>query len=198
MWLDDLFAPSGPHPASVYWVRRSALLLAVIIFFTVVFSLGGGHKKNPPTTGSNSPTTSTSPSLRATTPSTTTTGLAACDPQNLAVSADADSSSYAAGVLPHITLAVKNNGAACKLDTSQRYLTIMSGNDLWFSSKACPSGSTPTLNVGAGETVSSTYTWNRKRQATSCAIGAAAVPGTYLAQAHYSTLQSPGAVIRLS
>lgn len=202
MWLDDLIAPSGSHPASVYWFRRVVLLVGVIIFFWIILSLGGGGGDKT-STGSttNHPSSSPSPTHTTSTSSAgsgSTGGLAACNQSDLAFSADAAKTDYASNEYPKITISIKNNGSAsCKFDTDQRYLTIMSGNDLWFSSKACQTAPNPTINIGSQQTVEQSYTWGRKRQATDCSVGGSAVPGTYLAQAHLGDKASPGEVIVL-
>lgn len=212
MWLDDLVAPNGPQSPAVYWFRRGVLLLAVILFLWVLWPSGGGDNKTK--TGSTgtgtTPSTSSSPSTIGSTGGTGTTGgtgstpsnNAACGLADIAMSADASKGEYAAGESPVITITIKNitSGATahtCVLQTSDRYLTISSGNDLWFSSKACVTAPSPSVTIAPNQSVTSTYTWNRKRQAKDCTVGDAATEGTYLAKAHLGTKETQGAVIRL-
>lgn len=198
MRLEEIATPVGPEPVGVYWRRRLvAVGLVILMLFVITRCTGGGSKKK----ASNSKptvTTSSSPSARATTQPPTTTTIAACQTNDLKVSADADGADYSASQNPKVTISITNNGSqSCLLDTSKRSLTISSGGDLWYSSAACPSGTQDKPTLAAKQVVKSSYTWNRKRLATSCTPGETAPTGTYLAQAHYDTIVTPGAVIRL-
>ena len=199
MRLEEIATPVGPEPVGVYWRRRLiAVGLVILMLFVITRCTGGGAKKK----ASNSKptvTTSSSPSARAATqPPTTTTTTAACQTNDLKVSADADGADYSASQNPKITISITNNGSQpCLLDTSKRSLTISSGGDLWYSSAACPSGTQDKPTLAPKQVLKSSYTWNRKRLATSCTPGETAPTGTYLAQAHYDTIVTPGAVIRL-
>ena len=191
MRLEEIAYPVGPEPGAVYWRRRAIALLVIVILLYVIWP--SGHKKKP---GTPKPTvkTSTSPSPS---PAVALASVA-CQSSDVTVSADADGGDYPAGTTPKIVITITNrSGHACNIDTSQRYLTISSGTDLWWSSRACPAGAQPKVALAAAGVLKSTYTWNRKRQAVSCAIGATAPGGTYLAQAHLGGIVTQGAVVHL-
>ncbi len=203
MWVEDVLTPSGPESPAVYWFRRGVAIVVVILLLWVLWPSGGGDNKGKTgATGSTgTPGSSASPTPTTTTP-TNTSNNAACTLNDVSISADADGSDYTAGQVPKVTISIRNitSGAtahACILQTSDRYLTITSGSDLWFSSKACQTAPSQPVTVEVGKTVTSSYTWNRKRQAKDCTTGGEATIGTYLAKAHLGSKETQGAVIRL-
>lgn len=195
MWFDDLLAPNGPQAPAVYWFRRAGLLVVVFFLLWLIWPSGGGSSPKKPAAHTPITTLPSSPGT-ASSPAASTAGT--CQANDLALSADADNSDYTAGKTPTITISIRNNGASpCTLPTAQRYLTITSGTDLWYSSQACQTGTQVPVSIGAGQTVTSSYVWNRKRQAKDCTVGGAAPDGTYLAKAHFGSKETQGAVIRL-
>lgn len=191
MRLEEIAYPVGSEPLAVYWRRRAIALLVLVILLYVIWPSSHPKKAGTPKPAVKT-TTSPSPA-----PAAVLAGVA-CQPTDVTVSADADGSDYPAGTTPKIVISITNtSGHACNIDTSQRYLTISSGTDLWWSSRACPSGTQPKVSLAAAGVLKSSYTWGRKRQATSCAIGGEAPAATYLAQAHLGGIVTPGAVLRL-
>ena len=117
------------------WTRRIALiavLLVVIIAIAVSCSAGSGsgHPPAATPTSSSTPTPSNRPTVNA----------AACRRDQLAVSAATDATTYPAGVLPRLSVSIRNTGAvACVLTESPRTRswTIVSGTDQIWTTAGC-------------------------------------------------------------
>ncbi|MCU1509717.1 MAG: hypothetical protein JWQ12_1982 [Glaciihabitans sp.] len=158
--------PVGPQPSGVYWRRRlivglGALAVIVVIILLITARPGSGKPTGAP---SGSPT-SAAPSTRP------TTAVKACDPAKVSVEAITDSTSYAKGALPKLSLSITNTGTvACTLPAGsdkQEYLITSGAESIW-SSKDCqknPVPATATLlpgtPVGAGP-----IEWDRTRSST--------------------------------
>src|ERR1700710_980114 len=94
--------PVGPQPSKVYWRRRLAVVIGVLVVILIIVLIvarpGSGKPKAVPSN------TSTGHTVAATAP--------ACKPADVRVVAVTDALSYAAGVLPQLSLTITNTGAA--------------------------------------------------------------------------------------
>ncbi|HJQ02879.1 MAG TPA: hypothetical protein VJ851_14885 [Jatrophihabitans sp.] len=161
--------PVGDLAPSVYWRRRilllAALLLAVLSIYALFFRHGGN--KAPAANGSFSSagdsTGVTSPAGSSTVGSSTAGSSAAssssaatkpCQPNQLAVSAASDASSYPAGAKPKVAIVVTNRGPQpCVQDLAdaQIELRVYNGSARVWGSHDCqiqPGTSLATLPVG--------------------------------------------------
>jgi len=182
----------------VYWTRRIALiaaLLVVIIAIAVSCSAGSGsgHPPAATPTSSSTPTPSSRPTVNA----------AACRHGQLAVTASTDATTYPAGVLPHLSVSIRNTGAvACVLTESPRTRswTIVSGTDqIWTTAGCQAAGTAHDTTLKAGAAVHHSVTWNRHRSDKGCAASSVeAAPGTYQLTVSVNGLTSSTAVFHLT
>lgn len=159
--------PVGPESGRTYWRRRLVFLLGLVAVIVVVLLIvvrpgGGGDDANgtTPTTGSTGGPTA---SEDAGSPSG-----APCTPANVVVQAVTDSSSYAAGELPQLSLSVTNTGKSpCTIEggTADQLYTITSGSETYWKSTDCQKDPQHTkVLLSPGKTVTSdTITWDRTR-----------------------------------
>lgn len=164
--------PVGPQPSRVYWRRRLVLLLGLIAVVVVVILIvvrPAPGKPTPAASGSNKP--SASPTGTPTPGSTNPANAKACDPAKVTITATLDSNSYAAGVNPALTFALKNTSTLpCTFlagsDVQEFHIT--SGDELIWNSKDCQTG-------GVAATVllqpfvpfaGSSLSWDRTRSST--------------------------------
>ena len=116
---------------------------------------------SPPTTDGESP--SPSPSAEQ------TPAIVACEAKDVEVSAVTDAETYAAGVLPKLSISLTNKGTKdCTLDvgSTTQVFTISSGADVWWRSTDCqenPSSMIATLTAGTTVTSKDPVTWDRTR-----------------------------------
>lgn len=166
--MSTLRNPVGPQPPSVYWRRRLLVLLGlvaiVVVILLIVFRPGAGE----PTAG-NTPeptgTATTEPTFEAEDPDEL------CDPSVVRVEPVTDAGSYAAGVMPQISMRITNtSGAPCTFDvgTAQQEYLIMSGSDRIWSSRDCQTEPANLPQVlEPNETLSTTpFPWDRTRSST--------------------------------
>ena len=172
--------PVGPLPPRVYWARRIGLLAVVLIVVAVVaVSCSGGSSPARP---SGSPTASPTPSATTTRPVAKT--VAACTNADLSITVSTDATTYAAGVLPHLTVAIRNVGSGtCRFaDTAAtRAWSIFSGPDQVWSNDGC-STSAPVIvrTLAPSGVVRHGLVWDRHRSGPRCTTSdATADPGTY-------------------
>jgi hypothetical protein len=179
MVMSTIKNPVGPQPSKVYWRRRALVLLgllAVIVIIVLIVvrpgsSSNGGAPgtQTPASTPPATPAVPTEPAQVETSPSAD--GEAApCDAANLAVTPVTDADTYAAGVLPQISISITNTGAAAcgiNVGTAQQVYTITSGDERYWTSTDCQTAPSdaPTV-IDAGATLASTpFTWDRTRSA---------------------------------
>lgn len=192
---NTLLHPVGPLPPGVYWRRRlvAFAILAVVILVVAVACSGSGSSPRRPAAVVHSPT----PTATA-----TATAAAACARADLTVSASTDATSYAAGVLPRLTMVVRNAGAAaCTLTDgpSLRTWTVISGSDRVWTTNGCVASKTVRTRVLAPQaTVRHTIVWNRHRSGNDCAASdTEAGPGTYQLTASFDGTRSGVVVFHL-
>jgi hypothetical protein len=164
--------PVGPQPAKVYWRRRLVLLLGilaviVVVILIVVRPAPGNPVPGP--TGSHTP--SASPSGTPTPGSTNAANAKACDPTKVTITASLDSNSYAAGVNPALTFALKNTSTLpCTFSAGSdvQEFHITSGDDLIWNSKDCQTGqvAATVLLQPFVPFAGSSLSWDRTRSST--------------------------------
>lgn len=124
-------------------------------------SSSSGTPTSTPTTDGESP--SPSPSAAQ------TPAIVACEAKDVEVSAVTDAETYAAGVLPKLSISLTNKGTKdCTLDvgSTTQVFTISSGADVWWRSTDCqenPSSMIATLTAGTTVTSKDPVTWDRTR-----------------------------------
>lgn len=96
-----------------------------------------------------------------------------CEAGVLRVEPVTDAATYAAGVMPQLSIQLTNNGAVdCTLNvgSSTQVFTITSGADVWWRSTDCqtePSDMIVTLAAGQTVTTATPLEWNRTRSSVS-------------------------------
>ncbi|PRB13098.1 hypothetical protein [Microbacterium sp. MYb62] len=170
--------------AAVYRRRRLVVLIVLVL---LVAAIGVGAwlliarpwaaadtPKTPPPTSSASSTPSSPPSDESESPSPDpsveqTPAIVACEAKDIEVAAVTDAESYAAGVLPKLSISLTNKGATdCTIDvgSTTQVFTISSGADEWWRSTDCqenPSSMIATLTAGTTVTSKDPVTWDRTR-----------------------------------
>lgn len=115
----------------------------------------------PPTDGTEPPT-----------PDATTEevpAIVACEAKDIEVTAVTDSDTYAAGVLPKLSISLTNKGTKdCTIDvgSTTQVFTVSSGTDVWWRSTDCqenPSSMIATLTAGTTVVSKDPVTWDRTR-----------------------------------
>lgn len=209
--MSTLRSPVGPQPPSVYWRRRLLLLLglvAVIVVIILIIVRPGSGDPNAGPSDTPKPSDSAAPSGSPTPSFTSAAGGEACNPAQIAVTAVVDSSTYAAGVNPNVSMTITNAGSApCTFDVgtgAQEYI-ITSGSDRIWSSKDCQQSPTATPQVlQPGVPLSTTpFAWDRTRSSTDTCTSTrpAAVSGpdgpTYRLTVKLGTIESEDVAFRL-
>lgn len=171
--------------AAVYRRRRIVALVGLVLFVAVVglsawllitrpWAAATEATPVPTSTPSGTPSPSTAPTEGAETPepdpsAEETPGVAACEAKDIVVAAVTDADTYAAGVLPNLSISLTNNGAAdCTIDvgSTTQVFTVSSGADVWWRSTDCqenPSSMIATLAAGATVTSKVPVVWDRTR-----------------------------------
>jgi hypothetical protein len=98
-----------------------------------------------------------------------TPALVACAAKDIEVTAVTDAETYAAGVLPNLSISLTNTGATdCTIDvgSSTQVFTVSSGSDVWWRSTDCqenPSSMVATLAAGTTVVSKTPVVWDRTR-----------------------------------
>ncbi|SJN46548.1 Putative exported protein [Microbacterium esteraromaticum] len=112
---------------------------------------------DPTPTGSASPNPSETP------------GIVACEAPDIEVTPVTDADTYAAGVLPKLSISLLNKGSQdCTINvgSSKQKFTVTSGSDIWWQSTDCqtePSDMIVTLTAGKSVSSSAPVVWDRTR-----------------------------------
>lgn len=167
--------------AAVYRRRRLAVVLGLIL---VLAAIGVGAwlliarpwaaaevTPSPSTSSSETPTSTPTDTVSpAPSPSgEQTPAIVACEEKDIEVSAVTDAQTYAAGVLPKLSISLTNKGTKdCTIDvgSTTQVFTISSGSDIWWRSTDCqenPSSMIATLTAGTTVTSKDPVTWDRTR-----------------------------------
>ena len=95
--------------------------------------------------------------------------IVACEAKDIEVTAVTDSDTYAAGVLPKLSISLTNKGTKdCTIDvgSTTQVFTVSSGTDVWWRSTDCqenPSSMIATLTAGTTVVSKDPVTWDRTR-----------------------------------
>ncbi|MEU4014817.1 hypothetical protein AB0E56_06060 [Microbacterium sp. NPDC028030] len=169
--------------AAVYRRRRLVVVIGLVLLLAVVgvgawlliarpwaaadvapkpsASPSAAPSTTTPTTDSASP--SPSPSTEE------TPAIVACEAKDIEVTAVTDAETYAAGVMPKLSISLTNKGAKdCTIDvgSTTQVFTVSSGSDVWWRSTDCqenPSSMVATLAAGTTVTSKDPVTWDRTR-----------------------------------
>ena len=207
--------PSGPDPASVYWIRRGAVVLVVIAIIALVWwgftaLASGGDSTVSETPVPVAPSASVaapgmSPSASATAAEPASTEPVKCANADITVTADTDKSRYAVGATPTLSLTITNSGdTACLRDVGPKAneLEITSGGyHVWSSDDCNASSKSKVVTLKPGETFASSITWNGRSSQKGCPDGvdggAKAKAGHYVVTARNMKTTSDGAKFAL-
>ena len=175
--------PTGPEPASVYWIRRAAIvvivLTLVVVLWWIVSSLFGGGDDSTADGGaqpSSSASASAAPSGSASPAASGSTGdPVECADSAITVEATTDASTYPVGSTPKLTLTIQNSGdVACKRDVGPKAneLEITSGGyHVWSSDDCNASSKSKVVVLKPGDKVASSITWNGRLSQKGCPNG---------------------------
>lgn len=177
--------PSGPDPASVYWIRRGAVVVVVIAVlalawwgFSALTSGDGTTTSEPIASVSPSPSTpitGESASASASAAEPTSTEPVKCANADITVTADTDKARYAVGSTPTLTMTITNTGdTACQRDVGPKAneLEITSGGyHVWSSDDCSASSKSKVVMLKPDETFASSIQWNGRSSLKGCPDG---------------------------
>ncbi len=175
------------RPSAAVYRRRRLVVIVGLILFVAAIGIGAwlliarpwaaadtAETPSPSTSTSTSPsaapstgTDSPSPSPDASTEQAP--AIVACEANDIEVAAVADAATYAAGVMPKLSISLTNKGAKdCTIDvgSTTQVFTVSSGEDVWWRSTDCqenPSSMIATLTAGTTVTSKDPVTWDRTR-----------------------------------
>ena len=174
-----------PRPSAAVYRRRRLVVLIALVLAVAAIGIGAwlliarpwaaaGTASTPSPTPSTSPSPSSSSTADGESPTPDpsaeqTPAVAPCEAADIEVAAVTDAETYAAGVLPKLSISLTNKGTKdCTIDvgsTTQSF-TISSGADVWWRSTDCqenPSSMIATLTAGTTVTSKDPVTWDRTR-----------------------------------
>ena len=166
----------------MYWRRRLlvglGLLAVVVIVLLIVFRPGADAASDDRKTAADTaPTTTSAPEVEE-----EQEEGADCIPENIAITPVTDSTQYASGAQPMISMSIVNNGpVACVMDvgTDLQVYEIISGSESYWNSTDCQAEETPqkvALEPGV-EQSTTPIPWDRTRSDPStCTVDRPAVP----------------------
>ena len=209
--MSSFLHPTGPEPASVYWIRRAAIVVVVITLILAVWGLFGALFGGGDDTSATTPDASSSASASAVPSSSASSSAAAtggqvleCVDSAITVEATTDASTYAVGSTPRLTLAITNTGSvACKRDVGPKAneLEITSGGyHVWSSDDCNASSKSKVVTLEPGDKVASSITWNGRLSQKGCSggEGAEAKPGRYDVTGRNGAVTSDGSPFALT
>jgi cytoskeletal protein RodZ len=161
--MSTLRTPVGPQPPSVYWKRRAMVLLGLVAVIVVIVLI-----VNRPPADQSAPLPQSSSTKSADEPVT----LPECDPEDIALTAETDQTTYASDEEPQIAMTITNTSATdCTFNvgTDVQEYRVTSGSDRIWSSKDCQTGATAAeVTLAAGVPQETTpFPWDRTRSSTS-------------------------------
>ncbi|MEV8249476.1 hypothetical protein AB0O87_00960 [Microbacterium sp. NPDC076768] len=171
------------RPSAAVYRRRRLVVIGGLVLLLVAIGVGawlliaksGSAAETSPSpsasaTSSPAPTSTDSAESPEPSPSAAETPtVAACAAKDIDVVAVTDAQTYAAGVLPKLSISLTNNGANdCTIDvgSTTQVFTVSSGSDVWWRSTDCqenPSSMIATLAAGTTVTSKDPVTWDRTR-----------------------------------
>lgn len=172
-----------PRPSAAVYRRRRLVVVIGLILLVAAIGIGiwlliakpwAAGDASPKPTSSSSGTPTSTPTTDGESPSPSpsaaqTPAIVACEAKDVEVSAVTDAETYAAGVLPKLSISLTNKGTKdCTLDvgSTTQVFTISSGADVWWRSTDCqenPSSMIATLTAGTTVTSKDPVTWDRTR-----------------------------------
>lgn len=172
-----------PRPSAAVYRRRRLVVVIGLILLVAAIGIGiwlllakpwAAADASPKPTSSSSGTPTSTPTTDGESPSPSpsaaqTPAIVACEAKDVEVSAVTDAETYAAGVLPKLSISLTNKGTKdCTLDvgSTTQVFTISSGADVWWRSTDCqenPSSMIATLTAGTTVTSKDPVTWDRTR-----------------------------------
>ncbi|MFG1816010.1 hypothetical protein ACGFIF_19765 [Kribbella sp. NPDC049174] len=214
--MSSLLRPVGHLPASVYWFRRGLVLAALaLLLFLVLRLFGGGGGENPQNTAASGPQQdpTSAPSIApTTTPTATATDKKSekpvktsetprdtkCEGSDVRVDVLPANRKIVSGSVLNFVVRFEAVSDECKaaVDSSELTVTVMSGNDLIWTTTHCGQAiQRTTLVVAKGKQAATTVPWNGRRSGPGCLPGQpTAKPGTYVVKAEFddraSTVQA--------
>ncbi len=209
--MSSLLRPVGHLPASVYWFRRGLVLAVLALLLVLVLRLFGGGGQDPQNTAASGPEqnpTTAPPATPTTTPTEKKSGKPAntsetprdtkCEGNDLRVDVLPANRKIVSGSVLNFVVRLEAVADECKasVDSGELTVTVMSGNDLIWTTTHC--GQTiqrATLVVAKGKQAATTVPWDGRRSGPGCLPGQpAAKPGTYVVKAVFddraSTVQA--------
>jgi len=180
--MSSIRNPVGPESSTVYWRRRLVVgiaLLALIVVVLLIVFRPSGAEPTPSPSGSSMPTTA---SEGTGTQGTPTGEVVACSPSSVRVVPVVDSSTFANGEEPMLSMEITNIGAiACSYDvgTGAQEYTITSGSDrIWSSADCAESPTENVMTLEADQTLATTaFAWNRSRSTPETCQGPEVIAG---------------------
>ena len=178
--------PTGPEPASVYWIRRGAIVLVVVTVLVALWWLLGSLFGGGSDTSADAGADSTSSATASAAPDASSSAAASasadagaepveCLDSAITVEATTDSSTYPVGSTPRLTLTIINSGdVACKRDVGPKAneLEITSGGyHVWSSDDCNASSKSKIVTLKPGDKVASSITWNGRLTQKGCPNG---------------------------
>ena len=200
--MSSLLRPVGHLPASVYWFRRGLVLaiLALLLFLIFRLFFGGGGEdpqkmaaSNPePQHPSSVPPASTPTATEKTTETAVKTTPPAdrrCEGSDVRVDVVPANRKIASGSVLNFVVRLEALSQECKatIDSSALTVTVLSGNDLIWSTIHCAQAiPRATLVVAKGKQAASTVGWSGRRSGPGCLPSQpAAKPGTYVVKGEF-------------
>lgn len=201
--MSSLLRPVGHLPASVYWFRRGLVLAVLALLFFLVVRLFGGGGDNPQNTAASDPSSAppaaptTTPTVMATPTRTTTPPPprdTKCSGSDVRVEVLPANRKIASGSALNfvVRLDAVSDGCKATIDPGALTVTVMSGNDLIWTTTHCGQAiPRATLVVAKGKQAASTVPWNGHRSGPGCLPGQpVAKPGTYVVKADFDDRSS--------
>jgi cytoskeletal protein RodZ len=172
-----------PRRSAAVYRRRRLVVIVLLVLFVAAIGIAvwlliarpwaaAETATPPPATSSATPTTAPTTGTESPSPDPSaeaTPAIVACEAKDIEVSAVTDAETYAAGVLPRLSISLTNKGTEdCTIDvgSTTQVFTVSSGADVWWRSTDCqenPSSMIATLTAGTTVTSKDPVTWDRTR-----------------------------------
>ncbi|GAA3939692.1 hypothetical protein [Microbacterium soli] len=177
--------------AAVYRRRRLVAVLLLLLLVTAVIVGGVWLAKAQPwkvfldavstasasaqptvsSTAAGTPSSGAGPTDAPSPRPTETDGIVACEAGDVEVKAVTDAETYAAGVLPKLSIELTSKSdrdCTMNVGSSTQVFTVTSGNDVWWRSTDCqtdPTDQIATLKAGTTVSTLTPVVWDRTRSA---------------------------------
>jgi hypothetical protein len=181
--VSSLLSPVGPERPAVYWLRRIVVIVILVALVLLVAHACSGGSTKPAADARRGVVSSTSPQPSG---SSSPPATPRCTPADLSVSLATDSSTYPVGWKPKFTVA-------------SRKWTVTSGPVTTWTTAGCHlTGSPMKARLASTRTATVSITWDAHRNDSSCAIGSAALPGTYVLRGTFDGVTAAPAVFHVA